>query len=123
MTPTTTYEQWQEGEIQGDQALAELCRSLDALDDRLEPLQQQKETLRAQISELVEHLGGKVELDWFGALQITNASVTSQYDREALDALVIRLRSEGQDDLAQRIEGCRKESMRSGGLRIKRARS
>lgn len=116
----TTYDRWQEGDIQAEEALTQLCQSLDSLEDRLEPLQQQKDTLRTQISEVVEHLGGRAELDWFGALQITSPTVTVSYDREALDALVARLIAEGQASIAQQIAACRKESPRAGSLRIKR---
>jgi chromosome segregation ATPase len=116
----TTYDRWQEGDIQAEEALAQLCQSLDSLEDRLEPLQQQKDTLRTQISEVVEHLGGRAELDWFGSLQITSPTITVSYDREALDALVARLTAEGQASIAQQIAACRKESPRAGSLRIKR---
>jgi hypothetical protein len=119
-TVITTYNRWQEGEIKAEEALTELCQSLDTLDDRLEPLQQQKEALRSQISEVVEYMNGRVELEGFGVLQITNATVTTTYDRESLDKLVARLVAEGQTEIARQIVACRKESMRSGGLRIKR---
>lgn len=116
----TSYDRWQEGDIQAEEALTQLCQSLDSLEDRLEPLQQQKDTLRTQISEVVDYLGGRAELDWFGSLQITSPTVTATYDREALDALIARLTAEGQTEIAKQIAACRKESMRSGSLRIKR---
>jgi hypothetical protein len=56
----------------------------------------------------------------FGRLQITGASQTVTYDRRKLDNLVARLAAEGYSDLAQEIASYRKESSRSGGLRILR---
>ncbi len=116
------YQLWQAGELANEQALEELCQALDTLQDRLQPLQESEQVLRAQISEVVERLGGRAELAGFGSLNITGASVTSHYDRRGLDKLVERLRDEGQADLAAEIASYRQESARSGGLRISRSK-
>jgi hypothetical protein len=123
--PTTTlqaYEQWQAGEIQGEEALKYLCHYIAMVEDQLEPLEKSKEKARAWISEVVEYLGGKAEVDGFGKCEITNASVTYSYDKKQLDQLTNQLRAEGQGDISTMIEACLKSSSRSGGLRITRAK-
>jgi hypothetical protein len=113
-----TYQRWQDGELTDQEALELLCRQLTSLQDRLEPLQFVEKQLRAWISEVVDREGGKAEVNGFGRLQITGAGLTATYDRRGLDNLVARLAAEGQADLAREIAACRKESQRSGGLRI-----
>ena len=123
--PTTTlqaYEQWQAGEIQGDEALKYLCHYLAMVDDQLGPLEKSTEQARVWVSEIVEYLGGKVEVDGFGKCEITSASVTYSYDKKQLDQLCNQLRTEGQGEISTLIEACLKSSMRSGGLRITRAK-
>jgi hypothetical protein len=117
-----TYQRWQDGELTDNEALELLCRQLTSLQDRLEPLQFVEKQLRAWISEVVDREGGRAEVDGFGRLQITGASQTVTYDRRKLDNLVARLAAEGYSDLAQEIASYRKESSRSGGLRILRDR-
>ncbi len=113
-----TYQRWQDGELSDAEALELLCRQLTSLQDRLEPLQFVEKQLRAWISEVVDREGGRAEVAGFGRLQITGAGTTTTYDRRRLDSLVTRLAAEGQSELAQEIAACRKESSRSGGLRI-----
>jgi hypothetical protein len=115
-----TYRRWQDGELTDNEALELLCRQLTSLQDRLEPLQFVEKQLRAWISEVVDREGGRAEVNGFGRLQITGASQTVTYDRRKLDNLVARLAAEGYSDLAQEIASYRKESSRSGGLRILR---
>lgn len=118
LTNPNTYQRWQDGDLSDQEALELLCRQLTGLQDRLEPLQFVEKQLRAWISEVVDREGGKAEVNGFGRLQITGAGMTATYDRRRLDNLVARLAAQGQSELAQEIAACRKESQRSGGLRI-----
>jgi hypothetical protein len=123
--PTTTleaYEQWQGGEIKGEEALKYLCHYLGMVDDQLGGLEKSKEQARAWVSEIVEYLGGKAEVTGFGKCEITNASVTYSYDKKQLDQLCNQLRAEGQGGISTMIEACLKSSSRAGGLRITRAK-
>ena len=119
---TLIFEQWQAGELSDQEALEQLCTSLNSLEDRLEPIEATHQMVRSQISEVVERQGGNVELAGFGKLVITSPTITTSYDARALDALVARLLKSGQADIAAEITDCRRESSRSGGLRITRPR-
>lgn len=114
-----TYEQWQEGELNDLEALKMLCQQLDSLQDRLEPLQEQEKVIRARISEVVEHQGGRAELQGFGSLMITNASLATSYNRKALDDLLDTLQKTN-PEIGQALANCRQETARSGSLRITR---
>lgn len=120
LTNPNTYQRWQDGDLSDAEALELLCRQLTSLQDRLEPLQFVEKQLRAWISEVVDREGGRAEVAGFGRLQITGATTAASYDRRKLDSLVTRLAAEGQSELAQEIASFRKESSRSGGLRIVR---
>lgn len=118
----TTYQQWKENQIGSADALSRLVGQLDSIDDQLDPLEEHKKVLRAQISEIVEDLGGKVELPGYGALHNMSPSVTASYNREKLDGLVARLVAT-HPEIAQQISACRTESVRAGSLRITKAKS
>jgi hypothetical protein len=115
----TIHQSWLDGDIDANTALRVLCGMLNANADRLEPLQETEKILRGQISEVVEHLGGKVDLEGFGNLQITSASITTSYDARKIDGLVTKL-TESYPEIARELASYRKESARTGSLRIKR---
>jgi hypothetical protein len=120
--PTTTFKQYQEGEITPQHALDKIARQLDSLQDQIEPLNATEKVLRQQASEIVDYLGGKADVAGFGTFTITAPSQTIQYDSKELDRLVVHLISGGYEELAKQITSCRKESSRAGSLRINRAR-
>jgi hypothetical protein len=120
--PTTTFKQYQEGEITPQHALDKIARQLDSLQDQIEPLNATEKVLRQQASEIVDYLGGKADVAGFGTFTITAPSQTIQYDSKELDRLVVHLISSGYEELAKQITSCRKESSRAGSLRINRAR-
>jgi hypothetical protein len=116
------FEDWQEGLATDVQALRALCSDLGEVESELVPLQEQREQLRAQIGEVVAHLGGDAEIAGFGRLTITSASVTYGYDKRRLDALIVELAADYPEVVA-RLAACRTQSMRAGGLRIEREKA
>jgi hypothetical protein len=120
--PTTTFKQYQEGEITPQHALDQIARQLDSLQDQIEPLQATEKILRQQASEITEALGGKADVDGFGTFTITAPSQTVSYDSKEMDRLVARLISQGDTGLAQMITNTRKEGSRAGSLRINRTK-
>ena len=100
--------------------LKSLCNDLVAVEEQLSELEAQREAIRARLSELVDQLGGKIQLRGFGTLQISNPSVVVSYDRKGIEQLVQELEAAGNFALVDAIQTSRKESMRSGGLRILR---
>lgn len=116
------YKQWQNGEISDKEALDALVEALNRVQDKIVPLQETEKILRVYLSEVVERLGGRTEVEGFGLLQITSASLNARYDRKGLDELVGRLRYEGHADLADEIASYRQESSKAGGLVIRRPR-
>lgn len=119
----TVFRRWEEGEITGQEALESLVGQLTAVEDSLVPLEDTKKALRAYISEVVERMpGSKIELPGYGKFEIRSASLTKSYDSKLLDALVMELIAAGQADVARAIANCKKESVRTGGLVITKAR-
>lgn len=114
------FEHWKEGDIGPHAALRALCNQLGEVQSDLDGLQEEREHLRGQISEIVNSLGGKTEVAGFGELRITEPARTTSYDRKSLDELVMRLVQTGQGEVAEAITGCRKESARAGSLQIRR---
>jgi hypothetical protein len=114
------FEQWKAGDVGTFEALRALTSDLAEVESELEPVQKEREQLRAQVSELVDAAGGKAEIRGFGKLEITSASRTTSYDKKALQGLVNDLVAEGWGEIARRILDCEKESARAGSLRITR---
>jgi hypothetical protein len=114
-----TYQAWQEGEIRADEALTS-ATLLVRLETNSKPLTRLTKKARAYLSEVVNYLGGKAEVDGFGQLQITNPSVTYTYDKKLVDRLTNELRTEGLGDVATRLDACLKASEKAGSLRITR---
>ncbi len=102
------------------QRLYTLCQELGEVESQLVPLQAERDRLRAELFEVVEQAGGKTSIPGFGSLELIKSTVTVSYDRKLVDALIIRLLGEGQEEIAQVIQKCRKESMRTGSIRITR---
>ena len=99
-------------------AIYPLVSDLAELDSEIAILTAQRDQLRARISELVEQAGGKWSLAGVGRAEIRAPSIQRSYDRGMLDDLCRSLRESGQGDLADEIEGCKRESMRAGGLSV-----
>lgn len=99
-----------------------LCSDLGEVESQLEGLTAEREQLRAQISEIVERLGGKANVRGFGDLHIASPVKIVTYDRKGLETLTEELAANGYEEIAEAISFYRKESARSGGLRIIRAK-
>lgn len=117
------FEQWQDGLIGPEQALRALCSDLGEVESEYQLYAGQREALRAEISHVVDALGGKADVPGFGRLEITGPAKTASYDRKALDDLIIDLTQAGLGEVAQRIAACRTQSARAGGLRITREKA
>lgn len=116
------YRAWQDGKIRADEALGYFCDLLAPVASELEELEATNKKARAYASEIVEYLGGQAEVDGFGELKITNASVTYSYDKKLVDKLSNELRTEGLGDVAARLDACLKASEKAGSLRITRVK-
>ncbi len=111
-TATTTY-------IEPEAKLGALCYDLAQIEAAIDPLEAERQAIRADISTIIEAIGPQ-ELEGFGKLEITAAAKVISYDRQKIDALIMALIDEGTPELAERIRAAKKESARSGSLRITR---
>jgi hypothetical protein len=122
MTKTADiYAAYVEGYATPLEALRLLCADYDELDQTYHDFEQHRDHLRTQISDVVDRLGGKVEVAGFGTLAITAPSITTGYDKVQIKALLADL-AESHPDIADRLAACATKSMRSGGLRIERTK-
>lgn len=115
------FTEWKEGNIGPEAALRALCLQLGEVQSDYDALQEEREHLRGQVSEIVNSLGGKAQVADFGELRISEPSKTASYDRKQLDELVMHLVQAGHADIAEAITACRKESARAGSLQIRRS--
>ena len=113
----STFDQWNEGDIPDNTAIDELTRQYSSLQDRLEPLNQQKELLRNQLSQVVEKVGGRSNVNGY-KLAITKPTLIESYDKKSLDQLLESLLAKGDTETADAIQNCKKTSPRAGGLQI-----
>ncbi len=113
---------WHDGNVEDGLALRVLCQDLGEEASNIEPGKARIEELRAQISVVLEHMGGHAQVYGFGELDITSPSVSQRYEKKMLDTLCDDLRDEGLHSIADRIECCQVQTGKSGGLRITRER-
>lgn len=117
----SVYEEYQEGLLTPVQALRALVSDLAETESELAPLQEQRESLRAQISEVLARVDGEqYTIKGYGTLKLTNPSVTQKYDTHLIDMLVNQLAEDGYEEIARQIAACKGKSMRAGGLRIEK---
>lgn len=119
MAPTTVFDDWRDGAIGDREALRALLSDLGEVESQIAPLEAERIQLRAQISEVLSHLGGRAEADGF-RLILTAPAIVPRYDAKELDALVVRLRDQGLGHVADEILAARKETARSGMLQIRK---
>ena len=117
--PSDIYSEWQAGGLSHREALRRLLSDLGEVESQIAPLEAERAQLRAQISEVLSHLGGRAEADGF-RLILTAPAIVPRYDAKELDALVVRLRDQGLGHVADEILAARKETARSGMLQIRK---
>lgn len=117
MTRTQIFADWQAGAISDREALRALLSDLGEVESQITPLEAERADLRTQISEVLASLGGRADADGY-KLNLTAPGVSVRYDAKELDQLVSYLQASGDDRLANLILAARKESARSGQLRI-----
>jgi uncharacterized small protein (DUF1192 family) len=110
--PATTY-------VGPEARLGALCYDLAQLEERIAPLEAERQAIRAELSLLVDQLGTQ-EVEGFGRLEITAPALVVSYDRQKVERLMLALIDEGRSEIAERISAARKESARAGSLRITR---
>lgn len=115
----TTFDDWRAGFVTDAQALRSLASDLGEVESQLTPFELEKQSLRDQISQVLEHAGGQAQIAGFGRLEITAASVVTSYDKKQIEALLIDLTST-HPEVAQRLAACRVKGTRAGSLRITR---
>ena len=109
---------WRDGFLSDQQALRARCSDLGEVESEIKPLNDERTAIRADISAIVEYMGGKATVPGFGALVIRAPSVSRPYNEGALDELVRSLRETGYGEIADEIADCRKTQARAGGLAI-----
>jgi hypothetical protein len=115
----TIFEDWRDGQIGDVEALHALASDLGEIESQLAPLEAERQTLRDQLSQVLERLGGRATIAGFGKLELTAPTITRSFDKKRLDQLIIDLAADA-PELAQLIAACRTEAPRAGSLRITR---
>jgi hypothetical protein len=102
-----------------DAELLAALSDLREIEDEIARLQAERLAVRVRLSEIVAlRYGNRVAVPGYGTLQIRAPSVSSRWDSGALSELVRSLREQGQTELADEIEGCKKRVESEGGLAI-----
>jgi hypothetical protein len=105
--------------VDSEARLGALCYDLDQIEIAIAPLEAERQAIRAELSLLIDQLGTQ-EVDGFGRLEITAPALVVSYDRQKVERLLLALIDEGRSEIAERISAARKESARTGSLRITR---
>ncbi len=97
-----------------------LCAELNAVKSQIAPLHAERDRIRADLSVVIADMGGKVKLDGFGRLEVSQASLHVSYDRKQIEHAILKLLDAGQYHIADALRSCKKESARPGTLRVMR---
>ncbi len=100
--------------------LQDLCAELNAVEGQIAPLQAERERIRADLSVVIADLGGKVKLEGFGRLEVSQASIHVSYDRKQIENVILKLLDAGHYHIADALRSCKKESARPSVLRVLR---
>jgi hypothetical protein len=102
-----------------DPELLAALSDLREVEAEIARLQAERAALRERLSLIVAtRYDNKATVPGFGVLAIRAPSVSQRWDTGALADLVQSLREQGQADLADEIEGCKKRVESEGGLAI-----
>lgn len=115
----STFTDWQDGQLTDEQALRSLSSDLGEVESQLAPIEAEKQSLRDQISQVLEHAGGTATIAGFGKLEITAAAVVVSYGKKQIEELLIDLTTT-HPEIAARLAACRVKGSRAGSLRITR---
>jgi hypothetical protein len=120
MEVKSIYDKYYSGELSAEEALRLLCADFTRLHISIEPLEAAQKAVRSDMTLLLENAfnGGRVAVEGFGELRITEPITITAYGRKELDELVMELLEERQFGMAAKIQACRKETCRVGSLRI-----
>lgn len=102
--------------------LAALMRDLGEIDSEVKAIEFSRDEKRERIAQIVQELGGKVEVMGVGVAQVTPDSETHSYDTKALDILINIMVEDGELHTVKRILSCKKTSKRKGSLRVTMAK-
>ena len=117
--PSDAFNEWFEGRLEANLAYHAICKDLGEVTSSLEPLEREKEGLRADLSFIMTKQNqDRVVIEGFGTLEITQPGVTHGFDAKKIQALINALLEEGQTEVAARLARCKKETPRSGSIRI-----
>lgn len=117
-----TYAAWLDGDATAMEALRSLCSDYEEIEASYKDYEALRNTVRDQLSQVVEKLDGKVVLKGFGTLTLSPPSITEGYDKAQIRAIILDLVAD-YPDIAARLAACSTKSMRAGGLRIEREKT
>lgn len=117
-----TYAAWIDGDVTAMEALRSLCADYEEIEASYKDYEKLRETVRDQMSRVVEKLDGKAEVKGFGKLTLTAPTITEGYDKAQIRAIILDLIAD-YPDIAGRLAACATKSMRAGGLRIEREKT
>jgi hypothetical protein len=102
--------------------LAALMRDLGEIDSEVKAIEFSRDEKRERIAQIVQELGGKVEVAGIGTAMVTPDSETHSYDTKALDILINIMVEDGELHTVKRILSCKKTTKRKGSLRVTMAK-
>lgn len=116
------YAAYLDGDVTAMEALRSLCSDYEEIESSYKDYEALRNTIRDQLSNVVEKLDGKAEVKGFGKLTLTAPTITEGYDKKLIRDLIMDLVVD-YPDIAGRLSACATKSMRAGGLRIEREKT
>jgi hypothetical protein len=116
--PQSAFAAWEAGDLTDLAALRVIWSDLREVEDQIALLNEQRDAIREQISQIIAKTGTMV-VAGFGKAMLTAPTRVVSYDSKQLGLLWQDL-SHTHPDIARRIQSTQKISERSGGLRIEK---
>lgn len=119
--PPDVYAAFLDGVAVPHLAARALLIDLAETESELQPLQTQRDALRAMLTTvLAECEGRRVVLDGYGTARLADAAMVKRWNDQRLAHLCAWLRETDREEIAEMIEACREAQPRAGGLRVER---
>lgn len=117
-----TWEAYQDGDLEPERAFDVFLGEYARLERQITTLERAKATLRERIEQVVDTMGGQVSRGGWEA-RVRPPVVALRYDNAKIATLLVRLHEQGQGETATAVYACAVESVRRGGLELRRERA
>ena len=115
------FAQWEAGQITDTEAFRALVGDLEEIEGVYKRATEARQRNRERLERIVTHAGGRISAGGHEAIVTAPAKVVS-YDAKAVDSIMAEALAAGDIHTANRLAQARRESERSGYIKIGRVK-